>query len=310
MRIFVAGATGVIGRRLVPLLVNAGAQVTGVARSAAKSAQLKRQGATPIRVSLFDPAALEEAVAGHQIVINVATRIPSGAKALLPGAFNENIRLRQEASQYLVAAAMAARAHRFVQESFTPVYPARGNDWIDESVPIKPSKYLESVRDAESATDEFTNSGGIGVVLRFSMFYGPDSSLTHDVVKAVRKGIAPIFGGSEGYMSSIWIDDAAAAVVAALKVPPGVYNVTDDIPLKRREAFDLLAAALGAKSPRIPPRWATMLAGSIGETLGRSQRLSNAKFRQAAGWAPKVPSVREGWKLLVDEMRSAGTLPA
>ena len=147
-------------------------------------------------------------------------------------------------------------------------------------------------------------------MLRFSFFYGPDSSLTRDIVKAVQRGVAPVFGGRDGYMSSIWTDDASRAVFAALKVPAGVYNVTDNEPVRRGEALDLLAAALGVKSPRIPPRWVTRAAGSLGDTLGRSLRLSNAKFRNASGWTPQVASVRSGWKLLVSEMKSAGVLAA
>lgn len=310
MKIFVAGATGVIGRRLIPLLVDAGGDVTAVARSPAKAAQLKKQGAKPVTVDLFDPAAVEEAVMGHQTVINIATRIPSGMKVMLPGAFDENIRIRREASQNLASGAIAARAQRFIQESFAPAYPDCGSEWIDESVEIRPATYIESVRDAESAADEFTKSGGAGVVLRFSLFYGPDSSLTQDIVRAMKTGIAPFLGGPEAYMSSIWTDDAAAAVFAALKVPPGVYNVTDDEPMRRGEAFELLAAALDARRPRVPPRWLTMISGSLGDTLGRSLRLSNAKFRQASGWTPTVPSVRTGWKVLVSEMKSAGLMPA
>ena len=297
-----AGATGVVGRRLVPLLVSAGSEVTAVSRSPEKSAQLKKQGATPVTVDLFDPAAVEEAVAGHNTVINIATKIPSGMKFMMPGAFDENIRIRREASQNLAAAAIAARAQRFIQESFSPVYPDRGDEWIDESVPIEPATYVESVRDAESAAGEFTKSGGAGVVLRFSMFYGPDSSLTLDIVNFVKKGFAPVFGGGDGYMSSLWTDDAAEAVFAALKVPAGVYNITDDVPMRRREAFDLLAHELGVKPPRIPPTWVTTMMGSLGDTLGRSHRLSNARFRQASGWAPKVPSLKEGWKQLVSEI--------
>lgn len=310
MKIFVAGATGVIGRRLIPLLVDAGGDVTAVARSPAKAAQLKKQGAKPVTVDLFDPAAVEEAVMGHQTVINIATRIPSGMKVMLPGAFDENIRIRREASQNLASGAIAARAQRFIQESFAPAYPDCGSEWIDESVELRPATYIESVRDAESAAEEFTKSGGAGVVLRFSLFYGPDSSLTQDIVRAMKTGIAPFFGGPEAYMSSIWTDDAAAAVFAALKVPPGVYNVTDDEPMRRGEAFELLAAALDARPPRVLPRWLTTITGSLGDTLGRSLRLSNAKFRQASGWIPTVPSVRTGWKVLVGEMKSAGLMPA
>ena len=302
MRIFVAGATGVIGRRLVPLLVNAGSEVTAVARSPEKAEQLRRQGATPVTVDLFDPPAIIDAVAGHNTVINVATNIPTGLKLLMPNAFAENIRIRREASQNLALAAIEARAQRFVQESFAPAYPDRGDEWIDESVPIQPSSYIESVRDAEAAAAEFTRSGGAGVVLRFSLFYGPDSGLTLDVINFIRKGVAPFFGGGDGYMSSIWTDDAAEAVMCALKVPAGVYNVTDDNPVRRREAIALLAAELGVKAPKLPPKWITSMMGSVGEALGRSHRLSNAKFRQASGWIPKIPSVREGFRQLVKEV--------
>lgn len=284
--------------------------MTAVARSPAKATQLEKQGATAIQVDLFDPAAVEESVQGHNTVINMTTRIPSGMKALLPGAFDENSKIRREVSQNLAAGAIAARAQRFIQESFAPAYPDCGDEWIDESVSIAPATYLESVRDAESAADEFTRSGGAGVVLRFSLFYGPDSPFTQDLVKTLKSGLAPVFGGPDAYMSSVWTDDAASAVFAALKVPSGVYNVTDDEPMRRGEAFSLLASAIGAKAPRIPPRWLISMTGSLGETLGRSLRLSNAKFRQASGWTPRIGSVRTGWKVLADEMKSTGLLPA
>jgi 2-alkyl-3-oxoalkanoate reductase len=302
MRVFVAGATGVVGRLLIPMLVDAGATVTAVARTDAKAAQLKKQGATPKKVNLFDPAAVEAAVAGNDAVINMATRIPTGMRTFLPGAFNENTKIRTEASQNLASAAIATRARVFVQESFAPVYPDRGDEWIDESVPIEPASYTRSVADAESAAAEFTKSGGAGVVLRFSLFYGPQSMQSADMVRYVRRGLAPLPGGGAAYMSSLWIDDAASAVFAALAVPAGVYNVTDNVPMRRREAFDLLADALGVKHPRMLPRWAGRMLGSLGDTIGRSQRISNAKFRQAADWVPKVPSLRDGWTRLVKEL--------
>jgi nucleoside-diphosphate-sugar epimerase len=301
MRVFVAGATGVVGRRLIPLLVESGAEVTAVARTEEKAQQLRRQGANPKRVDLFDPPAVEDAVGGHDAVINVATKIPSGMKVFMPGAFNENIRIRTEASQNLASAAMASRSRVFIQESFAPAYPDRGAEWIDESVPIAPASYVRSVLDAESAASEFTRSGGTGVVLRFSMFYGPDSSLTLDMIDFVNRGISPALGGGDAYMSSLWTDDAASAVFAALTVPAGVYNVTDDEPMPRREVFSLLARELGVKVPRMLPRWASRIMGSVADTVGRSQRISNAKFRNAANWIPRVSSVRQGWKLLVEQ---------
>lgn len=303
MRIFVAGATGVIGRRLIPLLIDAGSEVTAVARSSEKGRQLKKQGATPITLNLFDPQAVKDAVAGHNTVINVATHIPSGLRAIMPGAFAENIRIRREASRNLANAAIAGRAQRFVQESFAPAYPDRGDEWIDEDVPIMPGAYIESVREAESSAATFTRSGGAGVVLRFSNLYSPDSSLTLDIMNAVKRGIAPVFGGPDGFMSSIWADDAAAAVFASLRVPAGAYNVTDNVPMRRHEVFEILAKTLGVKTPRIPPRWIMKIAGSLGDTLGRSHRLSNARFRQASGWVPRVPSVKEGWQILVGELK-------
>jgi nucleoside-diphosphate-sugar epimerase len=309
MKIFVAGATGVIGRRLVPLLVRAGAKVSGVARTPEKASQLKSQGARGVSVDLFDPVAVEAAVAGHDIVINLATKIPSGVRLMMPGAFNENSRIRTEASQNLASAAIATRARVFIQESFAPTYPDRGDEWIDESVPIEPSSYVRSVSNAESAAEEFTRSGGTGVVLRFSLFYGPDSSLTHDIVNSVRRGLAPALGVADSYMSSIWTDDAAEAVFAAMTVPAGTYNVTDDVPIRKNEAFNLLADELGVKRPRMMPSWVTRAMGSVGETLGRSHRISNAKFRYATRWVPHVPSLREGWKVLLREMGERAPQP-
>jgi nucleoside-diphosphate-sugar epimerase len=299
LNIFVAGATGAVGRRLVPLLVAADHSVTGVARSDAKALSLRLQGAKPITLDLFDGSAVAAAVKGHDVVINMATHIPTGVKAMLPGAFNENNRIRREASTNLANAASAAGASRFIQESFAPVYPDRGDEWIDETVPIEPARYVESVRDAESAANDFSKRGGTGVVLRFSFFYDPGNAFTLDIIRLVRAGVAPVFGSPEGFMSSLWTDDAATSVVSALDVQGGTYNVTDDQPVRRREAFDALAAALGAKRPKPLPQLVTRLSGSVGETLGRSLRLSNARFRSVSGWKPQVRSVLEGWPLVV-----------
>lgn len=308
MQIFVAGATGVVGRRLVPLLLAAGHKVTAVARTEEKKHALEAQGVSAVAVQLFDAEMVSRAVAGHEVVINVATHIPSGARAMMPGAFNENNRLRRVASKNLAAAATEAGAERYIQESFAPVYPDREDEWIDESVPINPAAYVETVLDAEWAADRFTRSGGVGIVLRFTYFYGPDSSLTLDTIRAVRRGFAPSFGRHDGFVSSIWTDDAAAAVKAALDVPAGVYNVTDDQPVRRREYFDVLAAALDVNSPKLMPEWVSHLTGSLGETLGRSHRVSNARFKAASRWTPRVSSVLEGWPLLVKELEGTETV--
>ena len=303
MRIFLTGATGVIGRRALPLLIGAGHSVTAVVRRPQSHAELVRAGATPIEVDLFAADAVRKAVAGHDAVVNLATHMPAGYRAFLPGAWAENDRIRRFASANLVDAAMATGATRFIQESFAPVYPDRGDQWIDERTPIAPVRYNRTVADAERSAERFSGSGGAGVVLRFAMFYGPDSWFTRDLIGYVRRGWAPIPGVADAYTSLVSHEDAAAAVVAALGVPPGTYNVVDDEPLRRRELFDSLAGVLGVAPPRLPPPWLKYLFGSLGEMLARSLRISNRKLRDACGWAPRYPSMREGWPAVVAALR-------
>ncbi|MFN2602364.1 MAG: NAD-dependent epimerase/dehydratase family protein [Gemmatimonadaceae bacterium] len=298
MKIFVAGATGVIGGRLVPLLIESGHDVTGVARSPEKKANLESQRARPVSLDVFDADAVARAVAGHDVVINVATHIPPTSRLLMPGAFKENDRLRREASHNLSKAAIMGGANRFIQESFAAAYPDRSDEFIDESVPLAPAPYVRTVLDAERAATEFTKRGGVGIALRFAFFYGPESQQTRDMINLVEKRIAPIPGDPNAFISSIWISDAAAAVVAALNAPAGVYNVTDDKPVRRRDAFNALAGTLGVKPPHMLPEWLTKVMGSVGETLGRSLRLSNTRLREATGWSPRVRSIVEGWSLL------------
>ena len=185
------------------------------------------------------------------------------------------------------------------QESFAPLYPDCGDRWIDEGTPFQPARYNRTVVDSERAAERFTQTGRTGVVLRFAAFYGPDSGQTRDLITFVRRGWAPIPGAADAYFSSVAHDDAATAVFAALGVPAGAYNVVDDAPLRRRDFFDSLAAALGAPSPKLPSAWLTPLFGSLGETLARSLRIANRKLRDASGWAPQYPSVREGWRAVV-----------
>jgi nucleoside-diphosphate-sugar epimerase len=295
MRIFLAGATGVIGVRIVPQLINKGHQVSAVARTNAKRARLAELGATPVAVDLFDDAALRDALAQHDAVINMATSIPPSSRALLPGAWRANDRIRTVAAANIADATIAVGAKRLIQESFAPIYPDCGDEWIDERTPVKPARYNRSTLDAERAAERFTRSGGSGVVLRFALFYGHDSGFTLDALRYVRKGWAAALGSPAGFISSITHDDAASAVLAALDVPGGVYNVVDDEPVRRREYFDLLAAGLGVDPPKFPPPWLSRITGSIGETLARSQRISNAKLKSMSDWQPEAPSVREGW---------------
>ena len=304
MKVFVTGASGVIGRRAVPLLLKAGHEVTAAIHSAEHRVPLAQLGAKPLVADLFDGPALERALAGHDAAINLATHMPgSMLGALLPGAWRENDRLRRDASRILVDAALAAGVGRFLQESFAPVYADRGDAWIDERVPIEPTRYNRTVADAEASARRFGTTGGAaGVVLRFASFYGPDAFQSRSMLAAVRKGFAPLPGCPDAFFSSISHDDAATAVVAGLGLPSGAYNVADDEPLRRRDMADVLAAASGVAPPPPLPGWVAKVAGSIGELMSRSQRMSNRKLRDATGWAPRWPSLREGWPAMLKAM--------
>jgi nucleoside-diphosphate-sugar epimerase len=232
MKILITGATGVVGRRVVPLLRDTGHDVTGLARSPTGRALLARHGATAIDLDLFDPAAVRRAMAGHDAVVNLATHIPrSTVQIFLPWAWRENDRLRRVGSATLVDAAVAVGVSRFVHESFAPVYPDRGDQWIDETEHIEPVRYNRTVADAEAATARFSENGGSGVVLRFASFYGPDAFQTVAMMDAVRRGRGPMPGPPNAVVSSVSHDDAASAVAAAITLPPGIYNVVDNEPV-------------------------------------------------------------------------------
>jgi nucleoside-diphosphate-sugar epimerase len=300
MNVFLTGASGVIGQRAVPLLLAAGHAVTAVVRKPERGAALDAAGARVIVVDLFDPAAVRAAVSGHDAIVHLATHMPRlDWHVALPGAWRENDRLRRAAAANLAAAAIDVRARRYVQESFAPAYPDCGERWIDEDVPLAPARYNRSVLDAEAAAWRFSLSGGAGIVLRFASFYGPDAEQTQGLIGAVREGWAPLPGRPDAFLSSVSHDDAATAVVAALRLSPGIYNVADDEPLRRREYVDSLARALGVPAPRLAPPWTRHLLGSVGRLLARSQRISNRKLRRDGAWAPRQRNAREGWAALV-----------
>jgi 2-alkyl-3-oxoalkanoate reductase len=302
MRVFVTGATGVIGRRVVPLLLAHGHQVT-VATRASSRRPIPSRGEVDTRpVDLFDPATLTPALRGHDAVINLATHMPpSTARMLFRRAWRENDRIRREGSRNLVRAALESGVRRLVQESFAPVYPDRGDEWIDESVPLEPGAYNRTILDAEVSAGQFSAAGRCGVVLRFAAFYGPDSYPLKDLIQALRLGWAPLPGSPRGFVSSVSHDDAASAVVAALEARAGVYNVGDDEPVRREVYASTLATLLDARPPRFPPAWITPLFG-VARVLARSLRISNRKLREETGWWPRCPSVREGLPVTLHEM--------
>ncbi len=295
MRIFITGATGVIGSRAVPLLLQAGHSLTAASRSEHNREALRRAGAAPVNVDLFDVSSVRRVIAGHDAVINLATHIPSSAvKIMIRWAWRTNDRIRREASAAIATAAIAERVGRMIQESFALMYPDSGDAWIDESMPVAPTSYNKSVLDAERSAERFTESGGTGVVLRFGGLYGPDALLA-EMLNMMRRGMSPVPGDPGAFLSSLSQDDAGTAVVAALGVPAGTYNVVEDEPMRRGDWTRSLATAAGIPAPRPIPAWMTAIGGSMLRLMSRSERVSNRRFRNASAWAPKYPKASDAW---------------
>ncbi len=298
MKLFLTGATGVVGRSLVPLLVDEGHEVRAVFRRDDAAVALRGAGAEPISVDLFDPDAVTQAVAGSEAVLHLATNVPVLSKAGRPKGWDTHNRLRVDATRNLVAAARATGAARFVKESVTFVYRDHGDAWIDESAPLIPDLgLLASTIEGEGLALGFADGGGSATVLRFGLFYGGIANRgTDDGLKLARFRRSSIAGRSDAYLASIHCEDVASAVVAALDVPTGVYNLCDNVPMTRGDYLAAFAGAFGIKTPKpTPGRLMTLGGGRGAEGLIASQRVSNVKFRTASGWEPNYPDAATGW---------------
>jgi 2-alkyl-3-oxoalkanoate reductase len=308
MRVFLAGATGVIGRRLVPMLVADGHEVTGTTRSEAKAQALREAGAEPVLVDALDGEALKAAVLAAQpeAVIHQLTSIPPRIDPRkLERDFAVNDRLRSRGTRDLVAAAQAAGVKRIVAQSIAFAYlPGPPGTLhtetevlhLDAPKPFKRSAH--ALRDLECAV-----RGAQGTVLRYGYFYGPGSAISAEgsTIEDLRRRRLPVVGGGGGVWSFIHVDDAARATIAALSLPGDeghVYNVVDDDPAPVREWLPALAEAVGAPRPwRVPAAVARLAAGSYGVmAMTKAQGASNALVKQELGWKPEYASWREGFR--------------
>ncbi len=229
------------------------------------------------------------------------TKIAPTAKVRYRSAWTENNRIRIQGTKNLVDAALAAGAKIVVYPSVVFVYPDSGDQWITSDTPTKAIGFLESTMAAEREIARFGRHGGRGVTLRMGLFYGPESSQTQELIQAARLGIAFIPGPAHGYIPSIWVQDAASAVVEAMeRAPSGTYNVVDDEPLTRAELTQAIARAVGRRNLIRLPMWLTrMIVGrDMTAVLARSQRVSNRHFKEVTGWSPAVKSAWEGWAML------------
>ena len=310
MRIFVAGAGGALGRRLVPLLVDAGHDVVGMTRSEGKRDLLRGLGATPVVADALDPDAVGRVVseAEPEAIVHQLTAIPASPNPRrLDRDFKLTNLLRTEGTDNLLSAARASGARRFVAQSFAPLSYARtGGPVKTESDPLDsdPLPEMRATHDAIRHLERaVTEADWVeGVVLRYGGFYGPGTAIAVDPdsvqVAALRGRKFPVVGGGTGVWSFIHIDDAASATVAAVeRGAPGIYNVTDDEPARVSEWLPGMAEALGAEPPRRVPKWlGRIVAGRAAAMMMTEMRgASNEKAKRELDWQPGYSSWRQGF---------------
>ncbi len=306
MKVFVAGASGALGRPLVRQLVGARHEVTGMTRREERAAEIRAAGAAAVVCDVFDAGALREAVAAArpEVVVHALTALPQRFKPRADYLAATN-RVRSEGTRNLVAAARAAGARRLVAESVAFFYEPEG-EWVkDEEARLfvdPPGRFAAACDALVELESQVTEAAGLeGVVLRYGWFYGPGTHFGRGGSQAEEtlKRRTPIVGTGTGMFSFVHVEDAAAAAVAALdRGAPGIYNVVDDEPVPQREWLPLYAEALGAKPPhRVPFRIARLVAGPDLAGAAISMRgASNAKAKREFGWEPAHPSWRQGFR--------------
>ena len=305
MKILIAGATGAIGRQLMPKLVANGHEVAGTTRTATKVDLLREMGATPFVLDILDAEEVGRVIASYEpeVIVHEATALSSVDMRRFERSFELTNRLRTEGTDHLLAAGRAVGIRRFVAQSFAGWPFARTGSLVkteDEPLdpePIAPVRTtLEALRHLEGAVLGATWTEGIA--LRYGALYGPGTSLDAEggeMTDMIRRRFFPIIGDGGGMFSFIHVADAADATVAAVeRGSPGVYHVVDDEPAPVREWLPAVATALGAPPPRRVPRWlGRLLAGETVVTMSTETRgASNSRAKQALGWTPRHASWR------------------
>lgn len=293
MKVFVTGATGVLGGSALRALLADGHHVAGLARGAERASALEAAGVTPVAVDLFDGAALSEAMRGFDAVCNLVTHIPVGLAGMWPGAWRANDRLRTEGSRLVESAAESAGVRRIVQESTSFLYADGGDTWITETSPLTVTRALEPAAVAEANAMRFTSSSREAVVLRFGNMLGDDAT-TKWLLERARTGRPIGFGGPGNWAHLVHPEDAGAAVAAALHAPAGVYNVGAD-PIQRGEMLSVIGEIVDRPQVGFMPRIVLRMAGERLEPQTRSHRISSVKLHEATGWKPSHPVFDTQW---------------
>jgi 2-alkyl-3-oxoalkanoate reductase len=312
MKVLVAGATGAIGRPLVRQLLAAGHDVVGLTRRPERAEALRAAGADAVICDVLDAQAARQAVldARPDAIVDQLTCLPREYDVRrLAKMYEANDRVRRLGTAALVDAAVEAGVRRYVVQSIAFLYAPEG-DWVkSEDARIwldAPPPFDESVKVLDANERKVTASRDFeGIALRYGFFYGPGTYYASDgsITEQVRKRRFPIVGRGDGMTSYVHVHDAAAATVAALdRCAPGIYNVVDDDPAPLREWLPVFAEAIGAKPPRRVPRWlARMAAGKVAAAIASDLRgVDNAKAKAELGWAPAIPSWREGFRTALD----------
>jgi 2-alkyl-3-oxoalkanoate reductase len=310
MRVMVSGASGAIGRFLIPQLVEAGHEVVGLTRRHDKAENLGALGARGVVVDALDREAVRQVVldAAPEAVIDQLTSLPRDYDLRDPHLYDANDEIRSKGTPALHDAAREAGARRFVMQSVAFLYAPEG-DWVkSEDAPMwmdAPMPFARSVRVLADNEQRITGDPDVeGVVLRYGFFYGPGTYYAPDgsIAAQVRKRQFPIVGKGQGMMSYVHLRDAAAATVAALDRGRGIYNVVDDDPAPAREWLPVYAQAIGARRPLRIPAWIARLVagGMIARAATELRGASNAKAKAELGWQPSIPSWREGFTTAPD----------
>jgi nucleoside-diphosphate-sugar epimerase len=293
MKIFLAGGIHEVGKRVAYLLARDQHEVTAAVENKDEARIMAGFGVKPLILHLLNVNDVQAALYGQEAVCNLATA------AWNPKLWEKNDTLRRAISLSLAHGALKNRVQRFVQESSTMIYADAGDQGVTEEGRWKPGTMTASTLGIERNALELERLGTTSVVLRFASAYSADSALTRALLRFARFGYYMQPGSPDGFVSTIHADDAATAVVEALKAPAGVYNVAEDMALIRRESAQALASALGRSKLGFPSKLVRGIAGSTSDSMGDSVKVVNHKFKNATNWKPKYPSPREGWIAVV-----------
>ncbi len=311
MKIFIAGATGVLGRRLVHLFRVSGHSVIGLVRSPQGEQIVQSLGGESRRGDIFDTDSLARAAEGANVVIHAATSIPR-KRRLKPSDFEMNDRIRREGTRALTACAAKIGAKLYLHQSIAWVARPPDGSTFDEDSPPNPDKFYKPTIAGEIIAREAGERFGFSAsVLRCGWFYSADSSHTRLFGEDLLRRRAPIIGRGDAVWALLHLDDAASAFVTAAETNrSGLWHVVDDQPVTMAEFLINFAERLGAPPPRrVPPLLARLIAGNyLVNFLTSSTRTSNARFRSEFGWAPRFPSFKEGLDQVVAAWKSEGFL--